>query len=596
MTGEARKVLYVSGSRADYGPARRVLKAIDRAADLDLSLLVTGMHLDSVHGETWSEIEADGFRIAGRIEARASGDTLAAMAASVGRCLCGMSEAMGRLRPDIVVVLGDRGEMLAGAMAAAFLNIPVVHLCGGTLSGSIDDSIRHAVTKFAHCHLVACEEFARRVIQMGEEPETVRVVGLPGGDIRPDVAFSREEIAAEYSLPPDRPYLLVIQHAVTHSREAAAEQITETLEAVSDLGLPVLLANPNDDAGGRVILVKMREYAERYPNLRILEPPRDRERFASIMAHAGVLVGNSSCGTVEAMSVGLPVVNIGDRQRGREATSCMLNAGYDRGEIGKAIGEALHDAAYRQRLASFRSELIAHNTPGEVVKCLQTLDLSCAARPKTFCDLRGMGFEELGKGRWPSKEKRMNIRGKRILIRAIEREDLPLIQTWFNDPEIAMGLGDLTYPTSRLAQERWYERTQSDEHTVRLAVENEAGLCIGLTGFWQIHWRDRRAEHAVVIGDKSCHGKGYGRETIAACARHAFEEMGLFRLDAAILATNEASLRAYQSCGFQVEGRQREHALRGGRRVDRVMLGLLESDYRQWASETRFWGEPGAVS
>jgi len=190
----------------------------------------------------------------------------------------------------------------------------------------------------------------------------------------------------------------------------------------------------------------------------------------------------------------------------------------------------------------------------------------------------------------------MHIRGKRILIRAIEREDLPLIQAWFNDPEIAMGLGDLTYPTSRLAQERWYERTQSDEHTVRLAVENEAGLCMGLTGFWHIHWRDRRAEHAIAIGDKSCHGKGYGREAIATCARYAFEEMGLFRLDAAILATNEASLRAYQACGFQVEGRQREHAQRGGRRIDRVILGMLESDYRRWAGETRVWEEPGTVS
>ena len=176
MRAETRKVLYVSGSRADYGPARRVLKAIDRAPDLTLRIVATGMHLDPVHGETWREIAADGFDIAERIDARVPGDTLAAMAASVGRCLCGMSQAMERLRPDVVLVLGDRGEMLAGAMAAAFLNIPVAHLCGGSLSGSIDDSIRHAITKFAHCHLVACEEFRRRVIQMGEDPEMVRVV------------------------------------------------------------------------------------------------------------------------------------------------------------------------------------------------------------------------------------------------------------------------------------------------------------------------------------------------------------------------------------------------------------------------------------
>jgi len=175
------------------------------------------------------------------------------MAASVGLYLYGMSFAMTRFKPDIVLVLGDRGEQLAGAMAAAFQNIVVVHLCGGSISGSIDDSIRHAITKFAHYHLPAFEEHARRIIQMGENPETVHVVGLPGGDIRPDVKFSREEICKKYNLPQDKPYILVIQHSVTQTQEYAGQQITETLEALKELDYHVLLANPNDDAGGRII-------------------------------------------------------------------------------------------------------------------------------------------------------------------------------------------------------------------------------------------------------------------------------------------------------------------------------------------------------
>lgn len=386
LESKVRKVLYISGSRADYGPARRVLKAIRAQTQFDLSLLVTSMHLDPAHGETWQEIADDNITISERIYGRITGDSLEVMAASVGLYLYGMSLAMARIRPDIVLVLGDRGEQLAGAMAASFQNITVVHLCGGSRSGSIDDSIRHAITKFAHYHLPALEEHAHRIIQMGEEPSTVEVVGLPGGDIRPDVVFSREHVCREYHLPTDRLYLLVIQHPVTHSQKDAAEQITETLEAVASLEYPVLLANPNDDAGGQRILAKMQEYVASYPQLHILKPPRSRELFASIMAHAGALVGNSSSGIVEAMSVHLPVVNIGDRQRGREKYACLMNAPYERKAIKQAILTALNDQEYRSRLAKFESPFI-RNTEQAVVKFLLNLDLSAASRPKKFFNI-----------------------------------------------------------------------------------------------------------------------------------------------------------------------------------------------------------------
>jgi len=379
-----RHVLYISGSRADYGPVRRTLRAIQADHNLELSILVCGMHLDSAHGETWQEIERDDFTIAAFIHGHLQGDSLSAMAGSIGLYLYSMSQVISADKADIVMVLGDRGEQLAGAMAAAVQNIVVVHLCGGSLSGSIDDSIRHAITKFSHYHLPASEEHARRIIQMGESPSRVKVVGLPGSNIKPDIVYNREDICRKLDLPQDIPYLLVNQHAVTHSQDKAGEQITETLEALASLPYPVLLANPNNDPGGQVILAKMHEYAASCPHLHILPSVGSREIFASIMAHAGAMIGNSSSGIAEAMSVKLPVINVGDRQRGREDLACLLNVDYKREEIKMAVKTALYDPLYHKRLADFKSPLIMDNTENLIVDFLHKIDPGAASRPKDF--------------------------------------------------------------------------------------------------------------------------------------------------------------------------------------------------------------------
>jgi len=183
----------------------------------------------------------------------------------------------------------------------------------------------------------------------------------------------------------------------------------------------------------------------------------------------------------------------------------------------------------------------------------------------------------------------MNIRGKRIILRAIELEDLPLLHVWSNDPDTCKGLGDIHFPSSRWQQEHWFERIQVDERTIRLAIQHIDGPLIGYSGFWNIHWRDRCAEHALIIGDPSYRGHGYGCEVILTSVRYAFEEMGLYRLDATTLETNVASLKAYQACGFQIEGVLRGHTLRGGERVNRVMLGLLATEYFAWVKQTSYW-------
>jgi RimJ/RimL family protein N-acetyltransferase len=183
----------------------------------------------------------------------------------------------------------------------------------------------------------------------------------------------------------------------------------------------------------------------------------------------------------------------------------------------------------------------------------------------------------------------MNIRGKRIILRAIEAEDLSLLQAWLNQPELAGSLGDVHFPSSRSQQLKWFERIQADERTIRLAVVDLEGVLLGYTGFWNIHWRDRRAEHALVVGDVRYQGQGFGREIIMTCARYAFEEMGLYRLDANILETNESSRKAYEACGYRIEGTLREHALRGGQRVNRLVLGLLAKEYYALAEANRYW-------
>jgi len=189
----------------------------------------------------------------------------------------------------------------------------------------------------------------------------------------------------------------------------------------------------------------------------------------------------------------------------------------------------------------------------------------------------------------------MNIKGNRIILRGIGQGDLPLLHSWFNNPGLVRGLGDLNFPSSRWQQERWFERIQTDEKTIRLAVQDIEGPLIGYTGFWNINWRDRHAKHAVLIGDPTYQGRSYGREIILTSARYAFDEMCLYRLGAIILETNEASLKAYQECGFQLEGRMRKHTFRGGKHVDSLLLGLLAEEYREWDKRNNYWKAPDSA-
>jgi GDP/UDP-N,N'-diacetylbacillosamine 2-epimerase (hydrolysing) len=349
-----RKVAVVTGTRAEYGILKPVLRAIKSHPHLNLILIVTGMHLSKEFGYTVKEIMKDGFKIDAKVEMLHKEDTGAAMAKSIGKCIIKMTDVLEETKPDVLVLLGDRAEMLAGAVAAAYTGIPIAHLHGGETSGSIDDSVRHAITKLAHIHFPATRKSAERIIKMGEDPSRVFVVGAPALDtIINEKLPEPSEISKRYGIDLSKPLLLVLQHPVVTEYEDAANQMKETLDAIVELKHQTILIYPNADAGGRNMIKVIKKY-EKYPFIKSFKslPYRD---YLGLMKIAGVLIGNSSSGIIEAPSFHLPVVNIGTRQAGRERSTNVIDVGYDKEEIINAVNKALYDSSFRKKVASCKN-------------------------------------------------------------------------------------------------------------------------------------------------------------------------------------------------------------------------------------------------
>ena len=332
-----RRVCYVSGSRADFGLMTRTLRLAQSHPALEISVCVTGQHLAPGFGDTVHDVEASGLRICARIPVRLDGSTGATMARAVGHELLGMVDTFETEQPDLVMVLGDRGEMLAGALAALHLNIPVVHLHGGERSGTVDEPVRHAISKLAHFHFVTTPGARERLVRMGEAPEHVHVTGAPGLDgLADDARVGREQLCERLGLDPRRPVALVVFHPVVQEAEDAGRQMEAILSAVEACGLQAVCLAPNSDAGGQRIRAVLAGRPQR-SDLRLLEH-MDRISFVSWMSAADVMVGNSSSGIIEAASVSLPVVNVGSRQRQRERSANIVDVEADAGAFAAAIG------------------------------------------------------------------------------------------------------------------------------------------------------------------------------------------------------------------------------------------------------------------
>lgn len=335
-----KKIVYVTGSRAEYGRMRSTLHLIEKQSSLKLSLIVTGMHLSQEFGYTIREIEKDGFKIDSKIQALPLHDTGAAMAEALARCITGITKILRKKKHDFILVLGDRGEMLAASIAGAHMNIPVIHVGGGYVSGSIDDRLRDAITIFSDIHFTPNKKSAERVIALGAKPSSVYVVGAPDLDAIRNKEFAKpKEIARKFHLDLTKSIILVSQHPVTTEVEESGDQMRETMEAVVEMGMQTIVINPNADAGGRRMLRVINE-SKNVPFVQIYRNVPYASHLG-LMNVADVMVGNSSAGIIEAPSFGLPVVNIGTRQEGRERAENVIDVGYDRKEIIVALKRAL---------------------------------------------------------------------------------------------------------------------------------------------------------------------------------------------------------------------------------------------------------------
>lgn len=349
--------------------------------------MISGMHLSPEFGLTVTAIEADGVEIGERIEMLLSSDTPEAIAKSMGLGVIGFAQSYGRFRPDMLVVSGDRFEMHAAALAALPFKIPVAHIEGGDLTeGAIDDALRHCITKLSHLHFVSTEAYARRVVQLGEEPWRVTVSGAPSLDhLNSFTRSTKDELERKYGFPLDPPPLLVTFHPVTLEYEQTGEQVTELLEALKEAPAPIVFTLPNADTHGRVIAQMIRGFVNHRPGARLVDNLGVHDYF-SMLSYAAALVGNSSSGLIEAPSFKLPAVNIGTRQRGRIKAENVVDAGYGKDEILQGIAKAL-DPAFRDSLRNLVNPYGTGEASEKIVERLKSVPLGEQTLCKRFQDI-----------------------------------------------------------------------------------------------------------------------------------------------------------------------------------------------------------------
>jgi GDP/UDP-N,N'-diacetylbacillosamine 2-epimerase (hydrolysing) len=342
-----RKICYITGTRADFGLMQATLSAICHADNLELSIIVTGMHLSEQYGKTIRDIEAAGLPVSACVDVNFEQPTGAVMARNIGKMLAGFVDALSEIQPDLVLLLGDRGEMLAGALAGIHLNIPVAHIHGGERSGTVDEPIRHAISKLSHFHFVATEEARSRLIRMGETADHVYVTGAPGLDGLDALATAeRDVLLSEMGLDPKRQVALMVYHPVLQEAESAGTQTTLILDILSRQGVQVVALKPNSDAGSHQIRDVLEARANDAGVRVVTHFPRDR--FISWMAAADLMIGNSSAGIIEAASFGTPVINIGTRQNLRERNANVTDVPTDGAAIASAIVHALARGRYER--------------------------------------------------------------------------------------------------------------------------------------------------------------------------------------------------------------------------------------------------------
>lgn len=379
----------MTGTRADYGHLYWLLKEIDGDTDLDLQLVVTGAHLSTKWGHTVDQIDRDGFSISARVPFELEDDSPLAVAEALAQSTSGLAHAFDRLKPDVVVVLGDRYEVLAAAQASLMLGIPIAHLHGGeTTEGAFDEAIRHAVTKMAHLHFVAADEYAWRVRQLGESDENIHNFGAPGLDhLNRSVIADRADVEKTIGSPLGSPVLAVTYHPETLEADEGMGGLRAMLAALADVqGATIVFTGVNADPGHDHFTSEIHRFVDADPSRRHHVLSLGQPRYLGLLSVADAVVGNSSSGLIEAPALRVPTVNIGDRQKGRLRAASVIDCAPTREAIAEALQRAV-DPSFRNGLPENPSLYGIGDASRRIKDVLKNVDLNGITK-KTFVNRR----------------------------------------------------------------------------------------------------------------------------------------------------------------------------------------------------------------
>lgn len=373
-----RKICVVTGTRAEYGLLYWTMKAIQADPDLELQCCVTGMHLSPEFGNTYTQIEKDGFVIHRKVEMLLSSDTPIGISKSIGLGVIGFSEAFDFLKPDVVLVLGDRFEIIASAIAAMVSKIPIAHCHGGEATeGLIDEAIRHSITKMSQVHFVSTEEYKKRVVQLGEQPDRVYKVGALGiENINRLQLLNRQDFESSINFKLLPKSILITFHPVTLETSTAEEQMNELLKVLNELkDTTLIFTKPNADTEGRIIIKLIDDYVKSNPHKAVSFVSLGQLRYLSALQFMDCVVGNSSSGLIEVPSFGIPTVNIGDRQRGRIKAESVIDCEPNYTDIKNGVYKAL-SKEFKTLAATTANPYGKSNASEKIVDVLKNITLS----------------------------------------------------------------------------------------------------------------------------------------------------------------------------------------------------------------------------
>lgn len=382
-----RKICFVTGTRAEYGLLSRLMRLVKEDNDLRLQVIATNMHLMPEYGETYKEIEKDGFTIDKKVYMHKPSDDAHGIISSMAEEMQGMNDALSELKPDILVLLGDRYEILVAAQVALIHRIPIAHIHGGEVTeGAFDDAIRHSVTKMSSLHFTSCEEYRHRVIQMGEQPFRVFDVGSLGVEnIKAVPLMTKDELEASLDFKIDTQTILVTYHPVTLGGDPAKD-IREFLDALDQFkDLKVIFTMPNSDTGRDAIALAVENYVEKHSNSAKAYTSLGLRRYLSTLQFVKAAVGNSSSGIIEVPSFGIPTLNIGDRQKGRLASKSVVNCGTSKGEVIAGLKLCLSEEM-QKAAKTYENPYAKPDTANLIYQELKNVELA-GLNLKTFYDL-----------------------------------------------------------------------------------------------------------------------------------------------------------------------------------------------------------------